>query len=158
MNFPSLQAFSRHMATLTIEERAIDTLARAGVATVLTRKVKEKIGDPARLLPPLAASTIAKKGNDLPLVDTGALKESITWRHMSPRRTVVGSTEDKAIWHELGPVHGRYPKRPFLAPTAEEENVGLFELYAKAMRAFLTRSRPEAAITMSATGVSRRVQ
>jgi hypothetical protein len=32
-----------------------------------------------RIDPPLAASTIARKGSDVPLIDTGLLRTSITW-------------------------------------------------------------------------------
>jgi len=158
MNFANLGAFSRHMALLAVKELAIDTIARGGVAAELHKAVREKIGgDPAGLPPPLAASTVEKKGHDLPLYESGKLHDSIQWEHVSARKTIVASDDPKAVWHELGPTNGRFPRRSFLASTANEKNMLLLDLYTETLQAFLAGSRMGAAVGMSvvSSGVSR---
>jgi hypothetical protein len=50
------------------------------LGAVAATKVKETITSGAGVPPPNAPSTIAKKGSDRPLVDTGRLLNSISWR------------------------------------------------------------------------------
>ena len=59
--------------------RALDTLGAYASAQV------KKTITVGRLLEPNAPSTIAAKGSDRPLVDTGRLVQSITWQVMNNR-------------------------------------------------------------------------
>lgn len=63
------------MQRKTTARQALDLLGMKAAADV-KRGITEGEGIP----PPLAASTIARKGSSRPLVDTGQLVASITWR------------------------------------------------------------------------------
>lgn len=58
--------------------RARAVLGRLGAK--VTSLVKRKITKGPGIPPPLAPATIARKGSDRPLVDTGLLLASITWK------------------------------------------------------------------------------
>ena len=153
MMFANLGEFAAFMATLAPKELALDTLGREKVAKLLKSAIKAHLGGPVDgpkspfNWAPLADSTVAKKGHDRPLYETGALRDSIDWGHEAPRKTVVGSTDEKAPWHEFGPSNGRFPRRSFLAGTANEKNDEAFALYVATM----TRLTQSAAITGSST-------
>ncbi len=130
MVFANLGAFSRFMGVLAVREHLLDKAGRGKVAELFKREIKDLIGTVGKLPPPLAQSTIDQKGHDRPLFKTGALKESIRWEHASPRKTIVGTDDKKAIYHELGgSTPGRPPRRSFFASTAQEHNDKAFGLY-----------------------------
>lgn len=155
MNFPSLGAFSMFAARLAVRERALDTLGRGLVARFLEERIKDNLGTEF-IQPPLAASTVERKGFDAPLIETGAMHDSIGWEHASVRRTVVGSTDEKAVWHEFGPSNGRFPARPFFSKTAEEENSHMFDLYLGVLKSIGPRSGTRMALAIE-TSVERLV-
>ena len=66
---------------------------------------------------------------DQTLLRTGELRDSIGWEHIGRRETVVGSTDEKAPFHEFGT--SRIPRRSFLASTVVEKNDEAFALYMK---------------------------
>ncbi len=129
MYFQNMMAFARHVGHLAVAESIVDMAGRGEVAHFFKKEILAKIGNPAKLGPPLAQSTIDRKGHDGPLLETGVLRDSIGWEHVSKRHTVVGSTDKKALWHELGPTNNRFPRRSFLASTAQEKNNEAFDLY-----------------------------
>jgi len=131
MNFPSLGAFSMFAARLAVREHALDTLGRGLVARFLEERIKDNLGTEF-IQPPLAASTVERKGFDAPLIETGKMHDSIGWEHASVRKTIVGSTDEKAVWHEFGT--GHVPARPFFSKTAENENKKMFEMYLGAVK------------------------
>ena len=74
--------------------------------------------------PPLAPSTLARKGADTPLMETGALADSIDYEIVSQNTVEIGTD----ILSARGEPYGKYleegtsrmPPRPFLHPAAVE--------------------------------------
>ena len=66
---------------------------------------------------------------DRTLYASGVLHKSIGWEHVSLRKTVVASSDEKAIYHEFGT--SRIPRRSFLASTVAAEEAELFEIFVK---------------------------
>ena len=77
--------------------------------------------------PPLAASTLARKSADTPLLETGAMRDSIH-HFVDGRQAQVGSDDPKAEWHELGTT--KAPPRSFLAAPAAAHRDELAEMMA----------------------------
>ena len=95
---------------------------------------------------PLAASTIARKGHDTPLVDTGELHDSIevTAKHQHAEigvKSAIGASGkdigDIAVWMEFGTVH--VPPRPFMGPALHEETKEICEYIAAGLFVDLAR-------------------
>ena len=137
--FPDFAAFIAYMPRVIVAEDFANTAGREAVAITLARRVRERIGTPEKLPPPLAASTQERRvamgyTPDKTLYASGVLHKSIGWEHVSLRKTVVASSDIKAIYHELGTT--RTPRRSFLAATVMAEEAALFEVYVKAFGLF----------------------
>ena len=130
-------------------EKFADDGGRAQTAIFVTQAVKERIGDPEMLPPPLAESTVEDRGRqgfsaDETLLRTGELRDSYHWEHVSARKTRIGSDSNKALWHELGVddagrnhstvIPGRYP----LTRTITENEEQAFEKYLEAFFSLFT--------------------
>ena len=81
------------------------------------RMFDEERDSSGRSWPPLAQSTIVKKGHDQILVDTGALRKSLVdiddsfnIHEIQPRELIFGTSDPKALYHQEGT--GRMPARP----------------------------------------------
>ena len=134
--FESLGEFARFMPRVILAEKMADIEARSELAMLLKHEIKERLGKPERLPPPLASSTQDRReaagySRDETLLMTGKMRDSIGWEHASVRKTIVGSTDEKAVWHELGPTNGHFPARSFIASTVAEKEAEAFELYVK---------------------------
>lgn len=88
-------------------------------AVIVETESKRVIGTYEYGWPPLKPETVARKANgDTPLLETGAMRESI--QHNSDTNDAhIGSNEDKALWQEMGTVH--IPPRSFLAEAARRK-------------------------------------
>lgn len=114
-----------HMAS-ELEGDKREDLERVG--KMVETEAKSAIGTYKYGWPPLAASTLAKKKADTPLLETGEMRNSISHAISGPNSVDVGSNNQKAVWHELGTT--KAPPRSFLvkaAQTKEPEVVGLME-------------------------------
>jgi len=132
--FSSLGAFASFLVRAGAEQLIADEASRGATAHFLAEEVRDRIGDADRLPPPLADSTVVERieagySGDETLLRTGALRDSIGWGHEGPRETIVGSTDEKAPFHEFGTTHT--PKRSFLASTLLEKEDEAFEVYVK---------------------------
>jgi len=95
-------------ATRIEEERGLEKAAK-----IIETEAKRVIGTYDYGWTPLAASTVAQKANgDTPLLETGAMRESIE-HTVHGRKAEVGSNSDIAVYQELGTA--RIPARSFLA-------------------------------------------
>jgi HK97 gp10 family phage protein len=114
MDFPSIRSFVGFLAVMEAKSHEHrEALEKAAV--VVETEAKRAIGTHDYGWPPLAASTVEKKGHDSPLLDTGELRDSIT-HTVSDNEARIGSNLDKAVWHEYGTRH--IPPRPFLSSAA----------------------------------------
>lgn len=82
---PSLEAiYAQGLARATTKRDLRAMMARLG--QFLTDRVRAAITE-GRLTPALAQSTITRKGHGIPLLDTGQLRDAVTWRIvMGPKR------------------------------------------------------------------------
>lgn len=85
-------------------------------------EAKSAIGTYRYGWPPLEPATVARKGADTPLLETGELRESIHWT-VDGHSAFVGTDDPKAPFHEHGTAH--VPPRSFLrgAAMAKEHEV-----------------------------------
>lgn len=102
-------AFTGALA-LKIEHHKHEAMEKAAV--IVETEAKHVLGTHEYGWPPLKPETIARKANgDTPLLETGEMRDSISHEvHGDTAR--VGSSSDKALWHELGT--SKIPPRPFL--------------------------------------------
>lgn len=114
--FGSLAAFAGHIAGLVAAtEHATHEALEAG-AKIVETEAKRVIGTYDYGWPPLKPATVARKAKgDTPLLETGEMRASIG-RKIGHGEAVVGSDNDKAVWHELGT--SKTPPRPFLSGAA----------------------------------------
>lgn len=108
-------------------------LAAAG--KLVQSEAKSAIGTYRYGWPPLSPSTIARKGKDTPLLQTGELRNSIEWQLSSKHSVDVGSNNPKAKWHELGTK--TIPPRSFLVMAAQTRKKDVEELFTGSMLAKL---------------------
>jgi hypothetical protein len=85
-------------------------------ATMLENHAKGLIGHPNGAWPPLAESTVDKKGMNTPLLETGALQGSIQHTVTDAHNAYVGSNDPTLKYSEYGTSHE--PPRPLIALTA----------------------------------------
>jgi len=100
-------------------------------AKVVEDEIKSAIGTYKYGWPPLAPSTLLKKGADTPLLETGAYRESFTHSVISNEEAQVGSNDPKADWFESGT--SKMPPRPVCAPAAIEKEAEVIKILETAM-------------------------
>jgi phage gpG-like protein len=132
--FANPREFALFMERAAKVELFADTAARTGVALYFVKEARDRIGQAELLPPPLADSTQAERArkgypSDATLLRTGRLRDSIKWEHESPRKTVFGSDDPKAPYHEFGT--DRIPARSFLASTVREHDAPGFAIYVE---------------------------
>jgi len=99
----------------SIHEKCADELEKA--AQIVEDEAKRVIGTYEYGWPSLQPETIARKGADTPLYETGEMRDSIEHYVDRNRLTAsVGSNDPKAVFHELGTV--TIPARSFLMGAA----------------------------------------
>ena len=88
-------------------------------ADLVVKEARGAIGTYKFGWPPLAASTVAQKGKDTPLLRTGALKNSIEGTVISSEEAEAGSNDPKIKWHELGTT--KMPPRSVMGEAAKRK-------------------------------------
>jgi len=89
-----------------------DKAALQQAAEVVRDEAKSAIGTYKYGWQPLDPATVARKGADTPLLQTGAYRESFEARVLNDAEAVVGSSDHKAAWLEYGTP--KMPPRPVL--------------------------------------------
>jgi hypothetical protein len=99
-----------------VKAKAEIDIPTEAVVAAAEEKAKEAIGTYVFGWPQLAESTLARKSADTPLLETGAMRDSISHRaELSPEGAegVVYSDDKTALYQELGTSRG-IPPRSFL--------------------------------------------
>lgn len=121
-NFDSLDAFGTYL------ERQVPRAMRGAlenelrtIGKAVSREAKSSIGTyqagigPYPAWAPLAASTVARKGHNRPLIDTGELRKSISFRAVKSAMVVhIGTDLKYAEYTEYGT--STAPPRPIFGP------------------------------------------
>jgi HK97 gp10 family phage protein len=113
--FNNLGGFIAFLEAVRFE--AAEKAALEAAAVVLESEAKRVIGTHDYNWPPLADSTVARKGDDDPLIvnasaDPGALIRNTIEHNVGGREAQVGSDSDVAVFNEFGT--SKIPPRPFL--------------------------------------------
>ena len=115
--------FAAKLAAADVALEVGSEIALAKSCAMLSSKAKDLIGVPHEEWPPLAPSTLAHKdGVNTPLLETGEMRDSITW-NSDATEGYVGSDNKKLVYNEFGT--SRIPPRPVLglALTQNERKV-----------------------------------
>lgn len=131
MSVFTLASFAAHLHAI---ERDVDHVPQRIIefaAKAIQAEAKAAIGTGRAGWPPLAASTLEHKGADTPLLETGALRESIEYT-IGDHEGWVGTNDPKAAWQEFGTSRG-IPPRPFMGSALEARRADI----VKAARAML---------------------
>ena len=127
----SFASFGRFLGEIAITHEPLLAVGVAAITENLLREVKGIIGDPDRLAPPLAASTVADRlrhgysANET-LLRSGALRSSYESECFG-LIAAAGSSDDVALWQEVGTA--RIPARMPLRRAADEaapEGIAIF--------------------------------
>jgi phage gpG-like protein len=125
----SLLGFVEFLGTLHIEVEHANHEALELGARIIEEEAKRVIGTYDYGWPRLAESTLKRKSDDTPLLETGEMRDSI--EHVSSSKEAhIGSNNDKAIWQELGTK--TIPPRSFLAGAAMHKEREVVDLIGRA--------------------------
>jgi phage gpG-like protein len=105
-------------------------IALTEAAEMVREAARALIGHPNSAWAALADSTLARKGADQPLLETGEMRDSIE-STIGRRVAWVGSNNDKAVWQELGT--SRIPARSFIGMAAIECEDAIHKLTREAI-------------------------
>lgn len=136
-DFASLAAFAGHLSALTVNFEHAQRDALEEAAVLVEKEAKRSIGTYDYGWPKLAPSTLARKSADTPLLETGEMRDSIGHTIVSRDEAQVGSSNDKAVWHELGTA--KVPPRPFLTGAAMHSASQVREIVERRVRTALIK-------------------
>ncbi len=100
-----------------------DVLDRAG--KLVEQTAKDAIGTYKFGWPPLDPATVARKGADTPLLQTGQMRDSIEHTVVGDH-VDVGTNDKKAVYQELGTT--KIPPRSFLVAAAMEKEAEIVQM------------------------------
>ncbi len=112
----TLPGFIAHLGSLVVLMPTVEHGAMEHAAQIVEKEAKDVIGTYRYGWPTLAESTLARKSADTPLLETGAMRDSIEHSVTGPRTAHVGSNDQNAVYQELGT--SKIPPRSFLMGAA----------------------------------------
>jgi HK97 gp10 family phage protein len=108
----TLLGFAAKLAALRKGFDHVEHEALTEVAILYQTEAKRVLGTYDYGWAPLKEATVARKTTgDSPLLETGALRDSIEYS-VTDHKASIGSDDPKAEWHEFGT--SRIPPRPFI--------------------------------------------
>ncbi len=122
LEFTNMAAAAAFLETLDVEHTKHQLLKALG--GLIAQRSREKIGilqpasGPYPAWAELAASTVARKGHDAPLYETGGFEETIDFKVNGSKSVTIGTPKEEAVFSELGTIHE--PPRPVLQPAVYE--------------------------------------
>lgn len=138
----SLLGFVGFLGTMQLEIDHTNHKALERCGRLVRNEAKRVIGTYEYGWPPLAASTVARKGKDTPLLETGKMRDSVefTVAHkmgaVGDAEVQIGSNDPKAKWHELGTA--RIPPRPFLEGSLKKKTPEVLDIIGRAVHGKLS--------------------
>jgi HK97 gp10 family phage protein len=119
--------------------------ALEAAAGVLETEAKSAIGTDRYGWPPLAPSTVERKGHDDPLIDyssaePGSLIRDTIAHNVGVREAFVGSDSDVAVFNELGT--SKAPPRPYLGGAVDAKGQAAADAAAAEFTIALVGGKP----------------
>jgi phage gpG-like protein len=135
----SLLGAVAEFSAMKIELDAIEHAVIVRACQLVCEAARDAIGKEHDYWPALQPETVAERlragyAADQPLLRTGELKNSISWR-AEGLTGLVGSDNDKAVYHELGT--SSIPPRPFLVPAAQQMEHRIVDMAGRAAAAVI---------------------
>lgn len=112
----------------------VEELIIAKACKMVADEAKRVIGTYDYGWPSLSASTLRKKLHDTPLLETGAMRDSIGYT-VRGKEGHVGSNSDIAVYQELGTK--TIPPRSFLVGAAMQQGKDIQKMALRAVRAVM---------------------
>jgi phage gpG-like protein len=135
MNFSSLAAFAAHITVIERDLHKVQSDIIAKACSMVCAEARRVLGSYDYGWPQLQPETIANKmRGDSPLLETGELRDSITW-NAEGNVGHVGSDLDKAVWMELGTA--KTPPRSFLVGAAQHMEGEIHKMAGRAALAVM---------------------
>jgi phage gpG-like protein len=127
-----LEAAAR-MAAAAIDIEAAKRAALEEACLIVQERARGLLGHPNAYWEPLKPETIAHKGGlDMPLLESGAMRSSISHVVVDSSHGWVGSNSEVAVVQELGSSRG-IPPRPFLSLAAHQSGPDVAKVVGKKM-------------------------
>jgi phage gpG-like protein len=116
MSVLSLAEFAAELVVADHNLKVAETEVITAACAMVAERAKDIIGVPQPGWPPLSPETLKHKdGINSPLLETGELRDSITW-NSDDQEGYVGTNDPKGRWQEFGT--SRIPPRSFLGAAA----------------------------------------
>ena len=139
MNLGGLVA---HLLTVKADMRVAEEVCLEKACRMIEKDAKAAIGTYLFGWTPLKPETIARKARgDTPLLETGALRDSIEHNvDADGRDAYVGTDDPVAKYHEFGT--SKIPARPFLSAAAMRQEDKIHTMIQRAISAALASGGP----------------
>jgi hypothetical protein len=123
MKFASFGALADHFDKIILRLPAAELVMLEEIGVSVAERARKKLGTYQPGWPPLSDYTLDEKAREgwpspSPLLRTGAMEASIKHQVLPPKMVKVGSTDRKALFHELGT--SKMPARAFIGPAMAE--------------------------------------
>lgn len=132
----SVLEFAAHLRSIERDMHEVGPMIIEKACAMVCEEARRVLGTHDYDWPELKPETIARKiRGDTPLLETGAMRDSITWTAKGLEGQ-VGSDSQIAVWQECGT--SKIPPRPFLAGAAQHMEKKIHKMAARATIAVMT--------------------
>lgn len=155
-HFPDLGSLATYIALRATAIEASLSQGLEQVGEMIAEDARDKIGTyqaasgPFIAWAPLAASTVERKGHNLPLYETGELQDSFDFDVVG-LEMAAGSKDPKMVFHERGTE--RMPARPVVGPAGFENREAIRMLIAASLASGLVSAADAREIARQSGGL-----